>query len=71
MEESDFCGELGKNLRAARKSAGLTQRQLAELIGCTPTTLGYWERGTYGPPVGKVFRICTALGTAVREVIPK
>lgn len=39
MQRTDF----GKNLRALREDAGLTQERLAELIGCNPLTISSWE----------------------------
>lgn len=32
-------------LRKARERRGLQQKQLAALVGCTPTTVYNWERG--------------------------
>ena len=36
-------------LQSLRKSAGLTQTELAEEIGITPVMLSYWERGRRDP----------------------
>ena len=36
-------------LQRLRKSAGLTQTELAEEIGITPVMLSYWERGHRDP----------------------
>jgi DNA-binding XRE family transcriptional regulator len=37
-------------LKQARADAGLTQHQLAELLGVTPQTVYYWEAGKRVPP---------------------
>lgn len=36
-------------LQSLRRSAGLTQTELAEEIGITPVMLSYWERGHRDP----------------------
>lgn len=39
--------ELGERLREKRQEMGITQRQLADIIGCSVQTLGQVERGAY------------------------
>jgi transcriptional regulator with XRE-family HTH domain len=46
---SQVSNRIGANLRAARKSAGLTQRQLAERIGTDSFQVSRWERGANRP----------------------
>ena len=41
--------EIGDKIRAVRKSAGLTQGQLAKKIGVPLTTLATWEQGKSDP----------------------
>ncbi len=36
-------------IRDFRKRLGLTQPQLAEMVGCTSQAVSYWERGTRHP----------------------
>jgi len=35
---------VGGRLRTARRSVGLTQKQLAEQLGVEPITISRWER---------------------------
>ena len=42
----------GKNLRRLRKMKGLTQKELAEVLGVTITSVGNWELGRSFPPIG-------------------
>ena len=42
----------GRQLRAARVMAGLTQRQLAVESGFAPRACRYWERRATGMPTG-------------------
>jgi len=41
----------GADLRAARLALGITQRQLALVLGVHPNTVACWERGD--KPIGK------------------
>lgn len=44
MTTQDGHGPTGAELRAYRKTAGLTQTALARLAGCQPGAVAYWER---------------------------
>lgn len=41
----DFRKAVGAEIRKLRKSAGLTQGELADLIGVDHSTISRWERG--------------------------
>ena len=47
--EQELRRRFGAQLYKARNVAGLTQGQLAELIGVGPQTISNWERGYYFP----------------------
>ena len=49
-----------KSMNSATK-AGLTQRQLAQLVGTTPSVFACLKTRTQGPFVGMLRRIATAL----------
>lgn len=51
----------GDKIRAARKSKGYTQKQLAQIIGIAESTLTGYEKGTREPDVFKIKKIMTAL----------
>lgn len=53
---------LAKAIRAARKEAGLTQKELAELAGVSERTLRDLERGTGNPSLAAVIGITNVLG---------
>lgn len=40
---------VGANIRAARNAAGLTQRELGQLIGVEGMFISRWERGANSP----------------------
>lgn len=41
--------QLGDRIREERERAGLTQSELAALVGVTPRSVGNWERGEMHP----------------------
>ena len=51
----------GELMRAARKKQGLSQRELAEMVGVSTTYCGNIEHGKYAPTWIIWLRICTAL----------
>jgi DNA-binding XRE family transcriptional regulator len=46
---------MGFELRQSRRSTGLTQAGLAELLGVTPTTIRNWESGKN--PINRITEI--------------
>lgn len=52
---------LGERLKQARKAAGLTQRQLAEKIGVSNTSVSNWEKGISSPDPDTIQHLCWAL----------
>ena len=53
-----FFGEL---IRNARKSLGLTQRQLADQIGVSNTSVSNWEKGLSRPDADLIQKLCAVL----------
>jgi len=58
-------GELGSNLRAARKNLGLTQEQVAERSGVHVTEISRMEAGKRDPQVSTLLKLAKAV-----EVLP-
>lgn len=52
---------VGIQLQAARETAGLTQAELADIIGTSDTRISKWERGTDSPGLEYCVRLCRAL----------
>lgn len=52
---------VGRRVKAARAKAGLTQRELAERIGVTPSAVAQWELGSSDPGM----RLLAALATVL------
>lgn len=52
----------GEKIRAARKSAGLTQRQLADRLGVSNTSVCNWEKDLSRPDADTIHSLCQILG---------
>ena len=57
-----------EKLKAARVRAGLTQKQLADLLGCTSHNVYQWESGKYKLTYPSMVRIAGALGQPVDSI---
>lgn len=60
---------IGESMRAARKKAGLTQKQLADKSGIPQPTISVIERGKYFPRLLTTIDMADALGITVDEYI--
>ena len=60
---------MGEKLKAARLAAGLTQGQLAELVGVQQRDISRWENGHREPGVLIVKKMAQALGGSMDELV--
>ena len=60
---------LGAMAREARKSAGLTQEEAAELIGVATEVYGRLERGNMLPSLPTLMRLCRALAVDANRLL--
>lgn len=51
----------GKRIKVFREAKGLTKRELAEMMGVTPTTVYLWETGRRTPPYDRLLAIAEKL----------
>lgn len=51
----------GEKIRNARKALGLTQRELAERIGVSNTSISNWEKGFSRPDADLIQKLCGIL----------
>jgi transcriptional regulator with XRE-family HTH domain len=57
-------------LAVLREQAGLTQRELAHLVGVTETTIANWERGRSGLEwIERFIKLCNALNCDLQDLI--
>lgn len=59
-----------KNLRlkAARAEKGLSQQQLADIVGVSRQTISAIEKGNYNPTVNLCIAICQALDKTLNDL---
>lgn len=56
---------IGQRIVALRKEKGLSQKELAEMVGITPGNLSRIEAGKYDPKLESLARIAEPLGLMV------
>ena len=59
----------GKLISKLRKEKGLTQKQLADIIGVVPKTISKWETGNGFPDVSLLAGLSDALGVSEKVVL--
>lgn len=59
---------LGKRLREARESKGLTQKELAELLGISAATLSKYENDTQAPSADTLGNMSVILGISMNKL---
>lgn len=62
--------KLGKRLQKARKTAGITQEQLADMVNLSVPYIGYLETGLRKPSLKTLKKLAKALGVKVSDLIP-
>lgn len=60
--------KVDNRIKVARVQAGLTQQQLAELVGVTRQTIGLIEMGKYNPSLKLCIEICYAVNKTLDEI---
>lgn len=60
---------IGENIRQIRESAGLTQKQLAQIVGVTGKAVSMWEIGTRAPRMGAIQKLADYFGITKSELI--
>jgi transcriptional regulator with XRE-family HTH domain len=63
--------ELGKRIRSARETRGMTQKQAAQAAGIATDMISRLENGRYqSPGLRTLLRIAEGLGASVSELLP-
>ncbi|SMP52870.1 PAS domain S-box-containing protein [Desulfonatronum zhilinae] len=60
--DADHVGAFGRRLKALRRQAGLTRKELAARAGMSPHHLNKVERGASGPSFGAIHALAAGLG---------
>jgi transcriptional regulator with XRE-family HTH domain len=58
-------------IRKYRLGLGLTQREVAEMVGIRPATVSEWERGVTCPSVALLLRLAKILDTLAEALYPQ
>ncbi|MSA02899.1 helix-turn-helix domain-containing protein [Lactonifactor sp. BIOML-A3] len=58
-----------EKLKAARKAAGLTQKQFADMLGVYQKDISRWETGEVSPSIETLKEICIQLKTSADELL--
>lgn len=58
-----------ENLKAARKAAGLTQKQFADMLGVYQKDISRWETGEVSPSIENLREICIQLKVSADELL--
>ena len=62
--------ETGEKIRKARKSKGITQKQLGDLVGVPDSTIRVYESGSIVPKLITIAKFARALKINPMELLP-
>lgn len=60
---------IGENIRAARKAAGVSQKELAERLQVHQKDISRWENGAHVPTVEMLVKICRELNVSADKIL--
>ena len=60
---------IGEFIQQLRKDKGMTQKELAEIIGMSDKTISKWESGNSLPDTSVLVSLCKALDISVNELL--
>ena len=52
---------MGAKIRQYRERAGLTQKELAELVGVNHSAVSFWENGKAAPTTANIIKLANVL----------
>lgn len=62
---------LGRELREARKAAGMTQEELSFKAGVDRSYVSQLERDLKSPTLDMLLRLCKAMGVSASEMVAR
>ena len=63
--------EIGQVLKSAREAKGMTQKQVAEMLGRRQQIVGHWETGYAQPDANTLFELCDIYDISIDEAFGK
>ena len=61
---------IGQNARSAREQIGLSQDQLASLVGISRTSMAQFEAGHQHLPLETIYQVAQSLGADIYAILP-
>lgn len=61
--------KIGKFIAETRNQAGMTQKELADIIGVSDKTISKWETGKSMPDISYLDALCTSLAINMNELV--
>ncbi len=68
-KEKAFYEQLGRRIAEARKAAGVTQVELAQVLGIAQQTMAHYEGGVSRIAVGMLRTVAKTLSVSIEELI--
>lgn len=68
---SDVSKHVASMIKKFRKSKGLTQKELGEMVGVKHNTISSYESGTNEPEQDMLFALSKALGVNINDLFPR
>lgn len=69
LEEASVAGRVAASLRSLRRSRNLSQQDLAQLAGVTPSAISQAERAERGLSLTTLVRLSTAIGITIDDLL--
>lgn len=70
MGSKDLSGHVGAKIKEFRVRRGMTQQDLAELMGTTKQTIGRYENGNRGVDQDKIFKLAEIFNCSIDDFFP-
>ena len=61
--------QIGKKIKELRNEIKITQKELAKLVGKSPTAVASWEQGLSEPCVNDIRLLCSIFGVSANELL--
>lgn len=71
MSEQELTAIIAENIKAILEEKGMEQKDLAQAIGVSPSSVSRWISGEKMPRASSIDAICKALGCTRNDIILK